>query len=157
MKLKKVVDERQELEMLKVEHIGFWVMFWGLLVSIIWQSFFMEATLQQLGAEWIIFMAACVISMIGYVKKGQWDYYSEPSVKSYFLYSSATAVIFGVVFGISRYFKYEMCREQILTRLLPIAIIPSIFIFIITFIALAITGKMVQNKRAKLENEFDEE
>ena len=59
MKLKwfeKKVDERQEMDLLKVEHFGFWMMYWMLLAALIIQGIFMEDGVKRAAGEWIIFM-----------------------------------------------------------------------------------------------------
>lgn len=38
--MKKIIDERQELEMMKVERTGFWIMWGVLLLSLLVQSLF---------------------------------------------------------------------------------------------------------------------
>ena len=41
--MKKIIDERQELEMMKVERTGFWIMWGVLLLSLLVQSLFLGA------------------------------------------------------------------------------------------------------------------
>lgn len=46
-RIKKIIDEREELELLRIEHICFWLLFWGLFLSIMVQSFLMNAPFVQ--------------------------------------------------------------------------------------------------------------
>ena len=90
---KKKLDERELMEMYKVEHYGFWFVFWALFISISVQIIFLEKPFAQMGSEWIIFMLMAVFSLIGYFKGGHYDYYTEPGWKSYLLYSSAATAV----------------------------------------------------------------
>jgi len=154
VKIKKIVDERQELEMLKIEHVCFWIVFWGLCISIIVQSLFMEAPFKQFAAEWIVFMVACVGVLIGFVKKGQWDYYTKPTMKTYLLTSLIGSLAFSIIFAIA---KYKYFNEYILTVLVPLTMVIAIFLFILIFAVSFFIGKMVISKQDKLEKEFSDE
>lgn len=68
--LKKTVDERQEKELKKIESIAFWVMFWFLSFSIVFQLFILKAHLSQLTGELITLTIGALILLIGYSKKG---------------------------------------------------------------------------------------
>lgn len=152
-KIKKVVDERQELELLKIEHVGFWIMFWGLCISIIVQAMFMESSFREFGAEFIIFMISCIIFLIGCIKKGQWDYYTKPCMKTYLMTSIIGTASFSIIFAISNYIKY---KTRVLF-LIEITLIFAAFIFALLFITMVITGKLTINQRKKLEQEFNDE
>ena len=49
--MKKIIDERQELEMMKVERTGFWIMWGVLLLSLLVQSLFLGAGPKQIAGE----------------------------------------------------------------------------------------------------------
>lgn len=152
-KIKKVIDERQELELLKIEHVGFWIMFWGLCISIVVQAMFMKSSFREFGAEFIIFMISCIIFLIGCIKKGQWDYYTKPCMKTYLMTSIIGAASFSIIFAISNYLKYK-------TKGLFLVSVTLIFagcIFALIFIVMVITGKLIINQRKKLEQEFSDE
>lgn len=152
-KIKKVVDERQEIELLKIEHVGFWIMFWGLCISIIVQTMFMKSTFREFGAEFIIFMISCIIFLIGCIKKGQWDYYTKPCMKTYLMTSIIGTVSFSIIFAISNHIMYK-------TKGLFLAAATLIFaasIFALIFILMIITGKLIIHQRKKLEQEFNDE
>ena len=66
--MKKIIDERQELEMMKVERTGFWIMWGVLLLSLLVQSLFLGAGPKQIAGENISFLVGCLIVVIGCVK-----------------------------------------------------------------------------------------
>ena len=69
----KKVDERQEMDLLRVEHYSFWLMFWLLAIEIIVQGIILDGGDKILG-EWIVFMATAVFSVAGFIRKGVWSY-----------------------------------------------------------------------------------
>lgn len=150
------MDERQELELLKIEHVGFWIMFWALTISIIIQTIFMNKDFDEIIGEMIVLLigAGCII--IGCAKKGQWDYYSQPSMKNYLLYSTITATIFSLLIGVKKWKQYEVFREDFWGMAIPIVLILFVSCFALVFISLFICGKIVQNRRKKLEKEYEE-
>ena len=157
IKIKKVVDERQELELLKIEHVCFWLVFWGLCISIIVQSLFMQAPFKQWAAEWIVFMIGCVGILVGCVKKGQWDYYTKPTIKTYLLTSLIGSASFSLFFAIAQYNNSKYFKEYIFTVLVPLTLIVALFLFILIFVTSYILGKMIINKQDELEKEFSDE
>lgn len=153
-KLKKVVDERQELELLKIEKKGFWVLYWMLLASFLYQEMIMHAPFSQWAAEFIVFMIASIYIAIACMRKGQWDYYSLPSMKGYFIYSLVGSGIFAIIMGISKYMEFETVRENFWTMGLPIVGILFITTFVLMFLALAGMGYLTKKRRAELEKEY---
>lgn len=154
MKLfKKVVDERQELELLQTEHICFWIVFWGLCISIVVQLSFMGAPFKQVAAEFLILMAGSIGILAGCVKKGQWDFYTRPNTKTYFLTGVIGAIVFCLIFAITKYARSEYYRND-LNGLFVTTIILSVIMFVVIFISTAVVGKLVQKKREKLDKEY---
>ncbi|HML48804.1 MAG TPA: hypothetical protein PKE04_18850, partial [Clostridia bacterium] len=68
-----VVDERQRMEMLEVEHQGFWVMFYGLVVLILAQLIFFEPDLKRVAGEGIVLFAGTCVQVVGTLRRGLWD------------------------------------------------------------------------------------
>ena len=57
------------MDLMKVEHIGFWLMYYMLLAAILIQSFSFEDGFRLATAEWIIFMLTSIICVIGWIIK----------------------------------------------------------------------------------------
>ena len=66
------LDEMQEQELLKIEHKGCWLAFWGLLAAMAIQMVMRVPGRQVLG-EWIVFMVLCLYLCIACLRKGIWD------------------------------------------------------------------------------------
>lgn len=153
-KVKKVVDERQELEMLRVEHFGFWIMFWLLFASIIIQTG-MGASFKQFGVEWGVFMIGCICTSISYLRRGLWDYYTKPCIKTYLLYSIAFTIIVGVLFGVIKHATVDYYRSNIQDLMISIGIF-SVAIFAFVFITMYLTGQYTIKNQKQLEKKYEE-
>lgn len=92
MKRKNNLDERQEQELLRIEHNGMWFAFWALLAAIMLQEF-MGAPASQYAGEWVVFMALCLYSAIASVRHGIWDRHSKPNLKTNVLLSAAAGAV----------------------------------------------------------------
>ena len=56
-KMKSNLDERQELKLLKIEHNGCWIAFWGLLIVMLIQMIVGNDSIKNLAGEWVVFMS----------------------------------------------------------------------------------------------------
>ena len=155
-KFKKVVDERQELELYKIEHVCFWILFWLLLGSIIVQSMILNAPFSQWGFEWSIFMVGCIGVIVGCYKKGQWDFYSKPTTKNYLIYSLIGSGAFAVIYAITMYINNPYFKDNLLALGALTAFI-FVLLFTLIFAALFITGTLVKKRQKKLEDEFTDD
>jgi hypothetical protein len=150
---RKEVDEREKMEMYKIEHYGFWLVFWGLLISIFVQMIAFDASFKEFGAEWIIFMVMAVTSAIAYGRAGHYDYYSEPGIKSSLIYAAVFTVIYDVVFGLYFYINDKYYN---LTGLAIKIALCTVFMFFTILIIQLIAGKVVTKRRKKLKEDFEE-
>ena len=153
-RMKKVVDEREEMEMMRVEHYMFWFVFWALLISIFVQLLVFRTTFAHVAGEWIVFMMMAVGTVIGEVKGGHYDYTSRPGFKSYLAWSAVAALAVAALTlfsGISRGY-YQKPSDIVIAVL-----INGIFTGGLTCICLAAVGTFVKHRRKKLEEELEEE
>ncbi|MBK5254106.1 MAG: hypothetical protein JJE03_06590 [Peptostreptococcaceae bacterium] len=151
---RKVVDEREKMEMYKIEHYGFWLVFWGLLISIFVQMIAFDASFKEIGAEWIVFMCMAIGSGVAYGKAGHYDYYTEPGLKSSLIYATVFTIIFEVAFGL--YFYINDMYYNLMGLAITI-VIATVFMFFTILIFLLVTGKVIAKRRKKLEEDFEED
>lgn len=154
--IKKKIDEREELELLRIEHVCFWLLFWGLFISIIVQAF-MNAPFTQYAPEWILFMLSSLGMGISLLRKGLWDHYTTPSLKTYFITSLITTFVVGILFGVTKYISYEVFREDIFGMLLPTVLIYSGCIFVLVFVVIFTVGQLTLRRRKRLEESYKDE
>lgn len=153
-RIKKVVDERQELELLRIEHMVFWIVFWLLLASVIVQTMFMDVPFFQVLPEFAIFMVCCVGFLIGAVKKGQWDFYTRPTVKTYVLTSLIGSAVFGILFGISVYVRDPGSWDGHIWLIVLLTGAMIVFLFALIFALSALVGHMVKKKQERLADTY---
>lgn len=148
------VDERQRMDLLCIEHYGFWLMFWLLTVEMVIQGIILDGGDKILG-EGIVFMIVAVFVTIGWAWKGVWSYQSRkvPGVKSYLAYSLLASIIVGILRILGDVRDSSENIEMILNN----AVITAIYTFGITFIFFLIGGGFTKIREKKLETEAEED
>lgn len=157
MKLfKKVVDERQELEMLRIERWGFWIMIVVLIAGIIVQAA-MGADLRQVLGEYVVLIIGALYIVVRNILSGHWDYHTKPSLKAYGIYSLIGGVFCAITSGAVQYFRGSARLQGNLAQLLPSVLCSFAVGFIACFVLLAVTGEMTKHRRKKLAENFDDD
>lgn len=148
--MNKKIDERQQQEFYKCEHMAFRIMFSVSVIVIVIQMLFMKAAFQQVLGETVI-LACGGISMIwSCLKSGLWSYNNnEPSVKSNLIYSIICSVVATLLFAIIIYTRAGI-------KVMTPTIIGGFFggIFILGFIVLTLLGQVSKNAKKKIENKY---
>ena len=67
-KMKSNLDERQELKLLKIEHNGCWIAFWGLLIVMAIQMIVGNDSIKNLAGEWAVFMSLAFFLRVAFGK-----------------------------------------------------------------------------------------
>ena len=92
------LGEMQEQELLKVEHKGCWIAFWGLLAAIIIQSIlFGSQDCKTLAGEGIVFIVLSIYIAVACVRRGIWDRRFQMKAKTNLILSTAAALVTGGV------------------------------------------------------------
>ena len=154
--MKKIVDERQERELLKVEHYGFYVMFWTLLAVIVYQVVFMDNGITRVFGETVVLLIGAIVVLIGCIKKGVWCYSSEPTIKNYLIYDVLFTILYGGIFAVEKYAHSDYFKINIKMLIISTGIY-SVFMFALMFAVLFICGYFVKKRRKKLEDEFKDD
>lgn len=87
-----VLDERELMEMYRMEHIGLWLMY-GLLCASIFVQLFLGADRVQLAGEATAVLATSVVMIVGNARRGIWSMNSRPSARG----NAACALACGVL------------------------------------------------------------
>lgn len=148
--MKKIVDERQELELMKVERSGFWVLYAAVALDIIFKIIFLGFSPEPLIGETAAFALGSLVILIGCARRGLWNYHAVPTLRGHLLYSTVFSAAFGILFFAAVYSKNSKYA-------LPAALIFTIFIFIIMFITLFLLGKYTLKRQEKLSKDFSDE
>ena len=154
-KMKNKLDEMQEQKMLKIEHNGCWLAFWGLFavlcIQVIIYGYGAESLRYMVG-EWVVFMCLALYIIIDCLRIGVWDRRLSPTPKVNACASAIGGVVVCVMnFAIS-YKKYHMPAGAVAR-----GIITGIMVFVLCFAALT-CGAFIYKKRVKhLEQEETDE
>ena len=152
IKMKNKLDEMQEQKMLKIEHNGCWLAFWGLAISLLVQQYiYGQGMWQYVAGEWIIFM--CLALYIGFscMKNGIWDRRLEPTNEVNLIASMIAGVISGIYIFFTSYRQYHKLYGSIAA-----GIAYFIIIFAACFSGLFLLTFLYKRKRDKIENEEDD-
>ena len=148
--LKKVVDERENIELLKLGNFCYWLTFFLLVISIIGQRL-LNFPVQQTVCEIIILAIGSVVFLLGCIIKGVWDFYTKPTVKIYLLSGLIGAFLLMVIEIIRVY----MTKGDIIVRL-PIIALHMVMAFVAIAVVLAITGSTVKKRNKEAQKEYQD-
>ena len=140
------LDEMQEQELLKIEHNGCWLAFWGLLAVMAIQMVMGVPGTQMLG-EWIVFMVLALYLVIACLRKGIWDRRLKANRKTNLIISLLAGAAAGILITVSNPYLSEPLDYVL------VAGISGGFTFVLCFIALSLSMKLYKKRREKLEQE----
>ena len=140
------LDEMQEQALLKIEHNGCCLAFWGLLAAMALQMVMRVPGRQMLG-EWIVFMALSLYIVIACLRKGIWDRHLKANRKTNLIVSLLAAVATGIFVILSNPYLSEPLDYVLVAGL------TGGFTFVLCFAALSVCTKLYRNRRNKLDKE----
>ena len=140
------LDEMQEQALLKIEHNGCWLAFWGLLAVMAVQMVMRVPGRQMLG-EWIVFMVLALYIVIACLRKGIWDRHLKANRKTNLIISLLAGAAAGILITVSNPYLSEPLDYVL------VAGISGGFTFVLCFAALSIGMKLYKKRREKLEQE----
>ena len=143
--MKNNLDERQELKLLKIEHNGCWIAFWGLLIAMLIQILG-NGGIKNLIGEWIVFMCLAIYLMIGCMKNGIWDRKLKPDFKTNVMISSIAASVMGIIWFFISYRNYHKLIGSIAT-----GVFMFLAIGILCIAAFMVSSKIYKSRVQKLE------
>lgn len=145
------LDEMQEKKLLKIEHFGMWIAFWGLLAALFFQMI-IGAGPKQLAGEWSVLLFLCFYLLIACLKNGIWDRHLKPNLKTNLLVSLLAAIVVAFVTVIMP-----------LRQGLPLAYLPvtagfiGAFTFLLCLGALQLSVLVYKKRHEKLENNCEDD
>ena len=141
------LDEMQEQALLKIEHNGCWLAFWGLLAAMGIQLL-LGVSGKALWGEWIVFMVLAIYMLGGCLRRGIWDRRLKPNFKTNLLVSALA----GAVLGIFLTLLFRANATELLDYLL-IGAVPAIITFVLCFVVLTVCTALYKKRRSKLDQE----
>lgn len=144
------LDEMQEQKLLKIEHNGCWLAFWGLLAAMLVQVI-LGAEAKQLAGEWLVFMALAGYLSVACMRAGIWDRKLNMGWKTNLLFSIGPALMVAViqyVVSLRRYGKPEGS--------LAAACFTAAITFVLCFLAITLAAHITKKRQKKLNEEPEE-
>lgn len=140
---KNVLDERQEQTLCKLESRGFWLLWWGMLAIIVVQSA-MGKPIEDLIAEWLLFMVACLYMLVECIRHGIWDRHIKPTAGA----NGIGSLVAGVAV-----FLFVLAQRNYW----PGALIAGIFTAALCFFTMQFIVLLYKKRRDQLENTEEDE
>lgn len=152
MKQKNKLDEMQEQKLLKIEHYGVWIAFWGLLLMIIIQTITGGGNaLRYIAGEFIIIMTLAIFMLTAALKNGIWDRRLAPNLKTNTIISLVASFICGfIIFAVS-YFNYHHFMVSVASGFFTM-----VFTLFLTLVALSVAAAVYKKRVTTLENTINE-
>ena len=150
----KKVDERQEMDLLQVEHNSFYLMYFLLLIEMVIQGIILDEG-DKIFGEWIVFMIVSAFALVGWTRKGVWSYQYRkvPGIKSHLLGSLAAGVVGGIL-GFCGGLKRNPGN---ISALMMVVVCMAAGTFVATFVLFLICGAIARKREKKLEMEAIED
>ena len=143
------LDEMQEQELLKVEHNGCWIAFWGLLAAIILQSIlFGSKDFKTLAGEGIVFIALSIYLSFACIRRGIWDRRFQMNTQTNLMISAAAALVTGGVIALMVFRNTRHADATAISALISVSIT-----FILCFAALKVSMQVTDRRQKQLEKE----
>lgn len=152
MKKKSNLDEMQEQKLLKIEHNGCWIAFWGLVIAITVQMILGDNSMKQIIGEGCVLMIMSLYIVIACIKNGIWARNLEANKKTNLAASLIAGTVLGLIFFVTSYINYHKLVGSI-----------AVFAFImisttvICFIVLTFSAGMYKRQKHKIEYEPEDD
>lgn len=141
------LDEMQEQKLLKIEHNGFWIAFWGLAAAVVLQAL-VGGYPDHIMGEVAVLLIISLYMLFGCLKNGIWDRRLKPNLKTNLLLSLAAGLFIGIFFWL-RLGKWLVNPLHLLTA----SAIAGIFTFFLTLGALTLCSAIYKKRRSRLDAE----
>jgi len=138
-----VRDEREMLDMYRVEHFGLWLTY-GLLCAVVLLQLLLGADMAQMAGELAVILISSVAMVIANVRHGIWDENSRPSVRGNAVYSATSGVCVFVVLAI-------------VSGNIPAALAAGLVAAALCFAALMVSMRYMLKRQARQEEELENE
>ena len=134
------LDERQEQVLLKIEHNGCWLAFWGLLAALVVEFFFLNFDAKAVAGEWIVFMVLALYMVFACIRNGIWDRRLMPNFKTNLIVSAIASIAFGILMTVG----VSLRAPGKLAGSLAAGFVSAIPVFVLCLVFLSISAKRVK-------------
>lgn len=147
-KNKSNLDEMQEQKLLKIEHNGYWLGFWGLLAAILIQSALDPGNIRAMVGEFVVFTLMGAYMVLDCMRNGIWDRKLKPNWQTNLKLSLLAGGLFGVYQAVRVYLRLHLLLGAAVTLVISAALI-----FVLCFGGLQIASALTKRRKQHLEDE----
>lgn len=151
-KRKNKLDEMQEMEALKIEKRGFWIMYLGLAAAIMVQTVcYKQDIFRYTAGETIVLCVGSCYSVVMSLKKGIWSRGAAATAKANLIISLMCSGVFALLFGMINYVQFGEGKVALISA-------GSFFvcIFILCYVVLTVMLAVYRKKRKELDKEHED-
>lgn len=142
------LDEMQEQKLLKIEHNGYWLGFWGLLAAILIQSALDPGNIRAMVGEFVVFTLMGAYMVLDCIRNGIWDRKLKPNWQTNLKLSLLAGVLFGVYQAVRVYLRLHLLLGAAVTL-----VISAVMLFVLCFGGLQIASALTKRRKQHLEDE----
>ena len=146
---KKHLDEMQDQKLLRIEEIGFWLVFWVLFAAIIVQ-FLLGTSLKEIAGEAVALFVASTYIAARSLKNGLWTRSYAPNFRTNALASVIPAFLLGMIKTV------KLFAANSLFDALPQLLLHSLVVYAVCLGILEIMRGVYQRRRKRLDDCDDE-
>lgn len=150
--LKNNLDERQEQELLHIEHVGCWLAFWALFAALVVQNVLGDFSFREVGGELCVLLLLCGYLMVACIRRGIWDRRLRADGRTNLLASMIGALTSGLVLFARHLYQGHISPG----KAAAIGLFNAGFMFVLCFAGLTISAALYRRRRRKLEGEPEE-
>ena len=154
--MKRLFDERQELESLRAKRITLCVLFWITALSLVIKTYILELPLGYWVTECLIIFVSAALEVKLEAGKGMFDPYFRPTGKNCLLLALAGAVPLAVIKGIVTWYRYPNAREDLGAVIMGTAIF-FLFLCALIYAVLMANAIYAKHMQKKLEQDLEME
>lgn len=146
------LDEMQEQKLLKIEHRGYRIAFWGIAAAIYVQIAIGHDDFMYIGGESIVLLLMSFYGLVDCIRNGIWDRKLQPTLKTNLCVSLVSGLLIGGFwFGVS-YHNYHALAGSLATFAIMFLSVSGLVLA-----ALTVTAAIYKRKKRQLEQQADTE
>jgi len=150
---KKTVDERQELELMKVERSTFYFIVYTLCAFVFIQQFVNPHDMRLIAGECVVLLATLVFYVVNCIRRGVWDYKNNLNMKSYIRQSLLTFICGLVLAPLMLHFGFHAPFRYYLIA----GVGTGISVGVVTFLLSFTIGSIIKRRQKELQDKYDDE
>lgn len=146
------LDEMQEIKLLKIEHNGYQIAFWGLVAAILVQIMMGHGSSEHIGGECFVLIPVCIYMTVACVKNGIWERKLKPNAKTNAILSVLAGAVMGLVWFVTSYRNYHKLAGSI-----AVFVFMFLMVSILSFALLTVTCSAYKKRKNQMDKEAEQD